>query len=329
MAIFHYSILAKQLSKKLPDNRFYSMCNSKILAIISHDAGGAEILANYVSQNKIACRFVLEGPAVSVFERQLGTVEIISLAASLSVCDEVLCGTSWQSDLEWLAIEQAQRAGKHVVAFLDHWINYPERFIRNGVQHLPDELWVGDEDAERLAREHFPNTLIRLEPNPYFIEIQRQVAELGVRRNPSVGNGKIVLFVSENISDHARLRYGDERYWGYTEFDAIEYFLENINVFEEKIEKVVIRSHPSDPAGKYDSLANKYFGIVQLSDGKPLLNEIIESDIVVGSQSAAMVVGLLAHKKVVSCIPPRGIRCALPQKQIIHYSEMLSKWAAD
>jgi hypothetical protein len=301
------------------------MCNSKLLAIVSHDAGGAEILANYVYQKKIACRFVLEGPALSVFERRFGVVETISLEASLSVCDEVLCGTSWQSDLEWRAIEQAQRVGKHVIAFLDHWINYPERFTRNRIQHLPDELWVGDDDAERLARKHFPNTPIRLEPNPYFIEIQQKVAELGVRQNPSLGNGKIVLFVSENISDHARMRYGNERYWGYTEFDAIEYFLENMDVFEELIEKVVIRPHPSDPKGKYDKLVNKYFGIVKLSDGKPLLNEIIESDIVVGSQSAAMVVGLLAHKKVVSCIPPTGFPCALPQKQIIHYSEMLSK----
>jgi hypothetical protein len=299
-----------------------------IVAIISHDAGGAEILASYVSQHEIICRFVLEGPAVHVFRRRLGAVEICSLDDALSVCDEILCGTSWQSDLEWRAIEQAQRAGKRAVAFLDHWMNYPERFLRNEVQHLPDELWVGDVETESLAREHFPHLPIRLEPNPYFIDIRCQIAELGVRKDPPARKGKAVLYVSENIAEHGRVVHGNERYLGYTEFDAIEYFLQHIDVLGEVIERVVIRPHPSDANGKYDYLANEYSGIVQFSDGKPLLNEVAEADIVVGSQSTAMVVGLLAHKKVISCIPPGGSDCNLPQEQIVIFKELVAEAAA-
>lgn len=298
------------------------MNNSRLVAIVSHDAGGAEILANYVHQSKIACRFVLEGPAVVVFQRRLGAIEIISLDEGVSVCDEVLCGTSWQSDLEWRAIEQCRQLGKNAIAFLDHWVNYQERFIRKGIQHLPDEIWVGDKDAENLARKHFPHKPIRLVPNPYFIDMQLQIAELGGRKS-SLSGEKAVLLVSENISDHARLRYGDERYWGYTEFDAIRYFLENMNLLGEKIKTVVIRPHPSDPARKYDGIVNEYADIVRLSDGRPLINEIVDADIVVGCQSMAMVIGLLAHKKVVSCIPPSGPCCALPQKQIIHFRELV------
>lgn len=296
----------------------------RIVAIVSHDAGGAEILASYVSQHDIACQFVLEGPAVKVFNRRLGAVEICCFAEALSTCAEIICGTSWQSDLEWRAIEQGQRAGKRTVAFLDHWIHYPERFVRNEVRHLPDELWVGDVDAERLARVHFPNVPIRLEPNPYFIDVRRQIAELGARANSAVRKGKAVLYVSENISQHARVVHGDERYFGYTEFEAIEYFLEHINVLGHVIERVVIRPHPSDVKGKYDYLAGKYSGIVQLSDGAPLVNEVAEADIVVGSQSTALVVGMLAHKMVISSIPPGGARCNLPQKDILIFSEMVA-----
>jgi hypothetical protein len=295
-----------------------------IVAIVSHDAGGAEILASYVSQHNIVCRFVLEGPAVNVFKRRLGAVELCTLGEALPACEEILCGTSWQSDLEWRAIKQAQKAGKRAVAFLDHWINYPERFLRNGVQHLADELWVGDVDAERLAREHFPNVPVRLEPNPYFIDVQRQIVELEVGKKAAVKQGQTVLYVSENISGHARAAHGDERYLGYTEFDAIEYFLENISVLGQVIEKVVIRPHPSDPSGKYDYLLKKYSGITQLSGGEPLFKEIAEADIVVGSQSTAMVVGLLAHKMVISCIPAGGPKCNLPQQQILIFSDMVT-----
>lgn len=301
------------------------MNKSALVAIVSHDAGGAEILASYVAQNETHYRLVLEGPAVHVFKRRLDATEICTLAEGLSACDWCLCGTSWQSDLEWRAIEQAQKAGKRVAAFLDHWVNYQERFIRNGVQHLPDELWVGDEEAEKLAREHFPEITIRLVPNPYFIDMQRKIAGLVSANNSTVKKGATALFVSENISDHARMRHGDERYWGYTEFDAIEYFIENRDALENLITKVVIRPHPSDPPEKYTHFVGKHAGFVQLSDGKPLLEEIAESDIVVGCQSVAMVVGLLALKKVVSAIPPSGPACSLPQKGILHLRKLVNK----
>lgn len=301
------------------------MNNTAIVAIVAHDAGGAEILASYVAQNNIRCKWVLEGPAVNVFKRRFGTVEMCTLEEAISACDWCLCGTGWQSDLEWRAIEQAHNAQKRVVAFLDHWVNYRQRFERNGIQHLPDELWVGDVDAERLAREYFPGISVQLVANPYFIELKQQIAGLEMSQGSVSDVGKRVLLVCDNISDHARQRYGDERYWGYTEFDAIEYFLENINVLGDPVERVVIRPHPSDISGKYDRILDKYAGIVQLSDGRPLIEEIAGSDVVVGCESMALVIGLLAQKKVVSCIPPGGPVCRLPQTDILHLRELVKK----
>lgn len=294
------------------------MNSPKHVALVAHDAGGAELLASYADQTKLVCNLVLAGPAIKVFERRFGALKICSLADALSASEWCLCGTSWQSDLEWSAIAQARIAGKRAVAFLDHWVNYPERFVRNGVQHYPDELWVPDEDAQRLASKHFPQIPLRLVPNPYLIDVQRQIAEIEATEHRTEERGKTVLLVSENISDHARLRYGDERYWGYTEFDAIEYFFENIKALGERIEMVVIRPHPSDPAGKYDRVVAAHSGIAQLSDGSPLLDEIAKSDIVVGCQSMAMVVGLKVGKKVVSCLPPASsATCGLPHKNIV------------
>lgn len=301
------------------------MNNSGIVAIVAHDAGGAEILASYVAQNNIRYKLVLEGPAINVFKRRFGSVEICSLEDALSVCDWCLCGTGWQSDLEWRAMEQAHNAQKRVVAFLDHWVNYQQRFVRNGIQHLPDELWVGDDDAERLAREHFLNIPVQLIPNPYFIELKQKIADLEMNKDFVSDGRKKVLLVCDNISDHARQRYGDERYWGYTEFDAIEYFLDNINVLGDPIDRVVIRPHPSDISGKYDWIVKKYAGIVKLSDGKPLIEEVVDSDVVVGCESMALVIGLLAKKKVVSCIPSGGPVCRLPQTDILHLRAPVKK----
>ena len=294
-----------------------------MICIVSHDAGGAEILASYVAQQGLECRFVLAGPALKVFQRRLGTAKLSTLNQTIAGCDRLLCGTSWQSDLEWRAIGLARKAGIRVVAFLDHWVNYRERFIRNGVEHLPDEIWVGDEDAETLTREHFSNTPVQLVPNPYFIDIKRDLAAFEARKPASKGAGKRVLFVCENISEHALLQHGDERYLGYTEFDAIEYFFKNINGLGVAIETVVIRPHPSDSPGKNDCFVAEHSDIAQLSAGKPLLEEIVDSDLVVGCESMAMVVGLLAGRRVISCIPPGGKACALPQDQIEVFQNLL------
>ncbi len=301
------------------------MSNSGIVAIVAHDAGGAEILASYVAQNNICCKLVLGGPAVNVFKRRFGAIEICTLEEAISACDWCLCGTGWQSDLEWRAIEQAHKAQKRIVGFLDHWVNYRQRFERKGIQYLPDELWVGDADAEKLARMHFPCVPTQLVPNPYFVELQQQIIELEIRKSSVSDGGKRVLFVCDNISDHARLQYGDERYWGYTEFDAIEYFLENIQVLGDSVASVVIRPHPSDTKGKYDCILDKYAGIVQLSDGKSLIEEIAVSDVVVGCESMALVIGLLAQKKVISSIPPGGSVCRLPQQDILHFRDLVDK----
>jgi hypothetical protein len=300
------------------------MNNFGVVALVSHDAGGAELLASYAVQNKLECRLILDGPAVNVFKRRFSSLECSTLATALSDCDWFLCGTSGKSDLEWFAISEAKVAGKRVVAFLDHWMNYPQRFIRHGIQHLPDEIWVGDADAEMLAKAHFRKTPISLVPNPYFLDMQREIAALKIHERSVNARGKRVLFVSENISGHPNLRHSEKGCIPYTEFDAIEYLFDNIDALGEQIDKVVIRPHPSDPAGKYDRIVQTRSDISRLSDGRPLLEEVVESDIIVGCQSMAMVVGLLALKRVVSCVPPGGFTCSLPHKQILQLSRLVA-----
>ncbi len=291
------------------------------IALVAHDAGGAELLASFAYRTKLQCKLVLEGPAVRVFTSKFGPVETCSLRDAISTTDSLLCGTSWQSDLEWEAIELARQAGRRSAAFLDHWVNYLERFVRNGVKHLPDEIWVPDEYARTMAADVFPDIPISLVANPYLLEVQRYLAERPGPGRPFNEASPIVLFVCENISGHARLRHGAERHWGYTEFDAIEYFLRHRHIVHPGISKVVIRPHPSELADKYQGVLHAHGDLVELSDGRGLLEDISRTDIVVGCNSMAMVVALAAGKKVVSCIPPGGARCCLPQKEIVHLRE--------
>lgn len=294
-----------------------------MICIVSHDAGGAEILASYVAQQGLKCLLVLAGPAVKVFERRLGPVKLSMLEEAVADCDWLLCGTGWQSDLEWQAIKLGRRSGKRTVAFLERWGNYRERFIRNGEEHLPDEIWVGDAMAEAHARACFPATSIKLQPNPYVEDLKRELGAIRKSRVTSPDEGRSVLFVCENIGEHALREYGDERHLGYTEHDAIRYFLSNLRALGGPIRRVVIRPHPSDPPGKYNWVSEAFGNLIVPSAGKSLLEEIVECDIVAGCESMAMVVGLLAGCRVISCVPPGGKACELPQPEIEHLHRIL------
>lgn len=291
-----------------------------MLCVVSHDAGGAELLASYVAHHGKPCEFVLDGPALKVFERRLGAVSPIALESALARCDELLTGSSWQSDLEWQAIGAARNAGKRTTTFLDHWGHYRERFIRHGVECLPDTLWVGDAIAERLARNLFPATPVQLVPNPYFEDIREELSRFEPAVQPEAGHGLRVLFVCEPLSEHGLKEYGNERHWGYTEFDALRYFFSNLALLGGPVHVAVIRPHPSERGGKYDAIARELAcsaGVpVRVGGDGSLLQEIAGCDVVAGCESMAMVVGLIAGRFVVSAIPPGGLPCSLPHRQI-------------
>lgn len=289
-----------------------------MICVVSHDAGGAEVLASYVARQGLQCAFVLGGPAVSVFERRLGqVVKSLPLEEGVAQADWLLCGTSWQSDMEWRAICAGRRAGKRTAAFFDHWVHFRERFVRDGIEHLPDEIWVGDSQAEAIALQCFAGRPVRLIPNPYFQDIREEIVALGiVAPTETRGRGQKVLFVCEPLSEHGLREFGNEQHWGYTEFDALRYFLDHINALGNPIDRVVVRPHPAEPVGKYDWIADEFGAHVAIGGKKVLLQEIAESDVVVGCESMAMVVGLIAGRRVISCIPPGGNSCALPQIEI-------------
>ena len=288
------------------------------MAVVCHDAGGAEILSSYIRQQGISPAYCIAGPALKIFNRKLGALENRTLERVLDEVDWFLCGTSWQSDLEWKLFDLARTKGKKTIAFLDHWVNYRERFIRDGVECFPDEIWVGDEDSERLAKNVFSDLPIKLVDNPYFEDLKLEFNKID---NKDATKNMCILYVCEPIAEHMLLVYGNERHLGYTEEDALRYFLDNLSPLNISIEKIIIRPHPSESPDKYKWALDYCDVNIELGGMKDLTEEVALSDVVVGCESMAMVVGLLAKRRVISCIPPGGKDCALPQINI----EVLSK----
>ncbi len=286
-----------------------------MIGVVAHDAGGAEIISSHIRRQGLECVYALEGAAQAVFARKLGDIARVELGQLVASCDWLLCGTSFLSDLEWRAIGLARQAGKRSVAMLDHWVNYRQRFLRHGSWHFPDEVWVGDALAARLAEQHLPETKTSLVPNAYFEDIRQQLAAIAapVRRAAA---GISVLYVCEPLREDGLALYNDPLYWGYSEEDALRCFLSNIGRLGERIDRVVVRAHPQESPDKYRWAVDEFDLPIVTGENRTLLEQIVASDVVAGCATMAMVVALLAGKRVVSCIPPGGKTIRLPHPEI-------------
>lgn len=293
----------------------------KPVLVISHDAGGAEVVSAWVHEHReFEYSFALAGPAVNVFRRKFGYVPILSnddVDNGIADASWVLTGTSWGADMEKQAIRSAREKNVRTVSYLDHWTNYAERFELAGERCLPDEIWAGDEHAQRKAMETFPGHPVKLVPNLYFDEMCEHIARIAVPKPP--GEKRRVLYVTEPISVVAQKKYGDPRYWGYTEFEALEGYLDYLRPHAGEIARVLLRPHPSEPTTKYSEIITRHSGFFRIDEsrGRTLFEDCAWADSIVGCDSMAMVVGVLAGKSVYSCIPKGGRPLSLPFPEIV------------
>ena len=103
----------------------------KILSIF-HDAGGANIGLNYIKEKNLKSKFYCKGPAYNIFKKLFPNKNNIeNFMNSIGKYDLVITGTSSNDKTELKAIDYCKKKKIFCVTFLDHWVNYKNRFIIN------------------------------------------------------------------------------------------------------------------------------------------------------------------------------------------------------
>lgn len=281
---------------------------SEKLLIVAHDAGGAQILASYADVAAKSAAIYVEGPAEKIFSKHLASHTFFdSLVDAVNSSTVVLTGSGWASDLEWRALRIAKNRGAKSVTFLDHWVNYRTRFVRDGVEVLPDEIWVGDWFAFEKAEMAFPEIPVRLEPNPYFAEIRERArqADAGRHVKSSSESPTRILYAAEPASSNR----------GYDEAEALDFFFSHLGELLPGKIHVTIRAHPSENKDKYLSYTNRWPN-VRLSGEPDLVEDVIIHDVVAGCQTMALAVAALAGRRSISAIPHGGGTCLVPFEEI-------------
>lgn len=297
---------------------------------VCHDAGGAEVVSAYVQAHRREAVFycIVSGPAEKIFKRkkinnlfifpQPGQT-LAGIIEQIQPINLVLTGTSWGSSIEIDCIREAKARGLKTVAFIDHWVNYRERFgypHRGWKDNLPDAIWVGDRPAYEVAKKKFTGQRIRLVPNPFFKEITASY-RAAVRHLATPAQA--ILFASEPLQA-ATNRFKGKKID--TRIKKEAYILQAIFKCLVAINyrgEVIIRYHPSELPEKYDTLIQKFNKklIITRSMGQGMFEDLAKANFVIGMQSMFLVVATLCQKKVISFLPGNNERCRLPVSAII------------
>jgi len=294
------------------------------VAVVAHDAGAANHIFAWLRTsghpNIIPC---LAGPALTLWKQEYGKHPQTELADAVAGSKTLLSGTGWASHVEHDARRLARQLGIKSIAVIDHWTNYRERFIRDGHEVLPDEIWVSDAYAREMAETIFPNIKIVQQPNAYLAYLVSEVERIEQSGTPEADDR--LLYVLEPI----RQAWGDSELAG--EFAALDYFVENLHCLQlGKDVQIRLRPHPSDPTGKYDQWIRKQGNPNIMLDCAPTLAESLAwSTLVAGCQTYAMVTALAAGRKVICSIPPWAPPCVLPHPEIIKLSALIPPTFSD
>jgi hypothetical protein len=279
------------------------------LAVVCHDAGACNLILPWIAGSGLALRPVMQGPAARLFAERFPQRLSLALDDALDGASMLLSGSGWASDLEHRARARARARGLRSVAVIDHWVNYAERFERDGEVVWPDEFWVTDDEAVRLASATFPGAVVRHYDNLY---LEAQLARIG----PAPRNGGVLVVLEPARSDWGRGTPG--------EFQALDHFMaQRAALGIGRGVAIRLRPHPSDPPGKYDAwIAAQRGADVALDRHAALADAIGASRWVAGCESMAMVVALHAGRPVIGMLPPWAPRCRLPQRGITHLRDL-------
>ena len=214
--------------------------NAKSIGIVSHDAGGANILNALVKDYKeISFHLLAKGPALKIFDSKnikLSNNEVEFFAN----IDFVIFGTGATS-YEKKLLRRAKEIGLNSSAILDHFVNYRNRFVYDEIISLPDYCFVCDTYSLHVAKKELaPYESIHLCDN-YLARRMRWEIE-----NFKSDEEKSILYVLENVDEN----WDNELLAWQVAFNN---FYENFYK-KSNFKKIIVRPHPMDGPSVYKTL---------------------------------------------------------------------------
>ncbi len=280
----------------------------KNIGIVCNDAGSANILIYWIKKYKYKYLIKVSGPAKKIFLDNIPKLKFEKKLTNLiKKSNLIITGTSSKSEIDHKARYLSKKYKKKVIGLLDHWTLYREGFTYRNKNLLPDEIWVTDNKAKKIADKQFKSIKIKKKQNL----LQIYASKIPRKKIKKIIN---ILYILEPINNKI-------------EFDILKEFLIFLkkNDLYKKI-NIIFKAHPSEKLIKYKKFikmnCNHDFKVVK--DSK-ILEYLKWSHLVFGLRSFALVLAIKAKRKVFTFLPKRNIKFTLPYKNIILFDKNIKK----
>jgi hypothetical protein len=312
------------------------------VSLIAHDAGGARALfpvADVLRERNIATHIIVSGPAAKIWREEAPhlravevpdtvTVDAIADLLTNSNADIMLSASGGYNMMEHTCRLAARRVGTPIIALLDSWLNYAERFERteNGVtvQSLPDRVCAIDEwTREGLIAAGFDPSSVFVTGHPDLEKTVRDCRagsepEIRERRRAAMSSddGLLIVFFSDPFYDLPDLKfytgpgalmYPDGRpIFGYTVRDILPAVLQELDaamLAENASCDLIVRPHPweHDAALRMVLDETRLERVrVRLERGSSVTQWIQCADVLMGMMSIALLHAALGGKPSIS-----------------------------
>ena len=276
-------------------------------SVVSHDAGGAQLLSSWCKENKINANYSLSGPAIKIFYSKLGKIKNLSYKKSIDLSKILICGTGIASNIQIRAIDYAKKRNKKTIAWLEHWINYKERFYYKKKYFIPDEIWVSDFYAKNNAQKFFCNSIVKYKKNPFLLELKKKIKTKKNNQN------KNILYLSGLFSAYKNSNKLDKKIIDFEKKSLLN-FVSNIKNLKIKINEIRIRYHPSEKYFFYKENLKK--NKITFSKNSQLIDDLNWADLIIGANSMAMYLCKKLNLKVYSSLPYNLSRSIISLKKM-------------
>jgi hypothetical protein len=291
----------------------------KKIAVYAHDAGGSEIVLEFVKNSISDASFFIyclkDSPCEMASKQKNLEIHFIEDDKDLIFeileeldPDAIFYSTGWQNHIEYIFLQYAKTHDIPSVAFLDNWTNYRERFSYPDTtwkDNLPSFIAVHGDESEQIAKS------LNL-PNIIGVKNYSLLNELKKFEMVDAKEEDIILFLSEPTAKVAKTSFDDENYWGFSEEDVFKEILLRKELF--KCSKVVVRLHPADVKDTYLKIKPD----AEVSD-KTLQEDIARAKVIIGIDTVALYIAYLLGKKTVAFMPSqkRAFHVPLPKENQI------------
>ena len=310
----------KQISSITPDS--LKSWPERTVAIVAHDAGAARLLFSWLEPLNRQLNICAMGPAQTIAQKERPNTKIWSDPRScIKGCKLLISGTGWASSLEHEARLIASKQNIPSIAVLDHWVNYQERFVRNGYLQLPDNLWVSDKEAKQIASSLFPDIPITQLPNRWMDNLIGKVNTYrdAFKKRTPLDPARNLLYLTEPTRNRET---GEQTH---EELDYLEHWISQLPSLISKgwidanQADIKIRVHPSEPLKQYNDWIKSYKGpwSISVDEEASLEKSLAQTDLTFGHETQALVAAIRCGIKAISCHPPNKEPGRLPHKDII------------